>query len=202
MISDTVFRNRLLSSLEPRIQNGLRPFVTLRDLHRGDVMAEAGAAISSLYFPDSGLGSVVAMSATKRLEVGVFGREGMCGISLLAGVERSPHNVFMQIPGKAWELTLEGYTSIIAPHAPSMALLRLYAHAFGVQVAETAFSNGLFSLDARLARWLLMCHDRIDGDAIAITHEFLSIMLGVHRPAVTIALQTTRARASSAPAGP
>lgn len=95
----------------------------------------------------------------------------------------------MQIPGTAWRLPTQSLRDAMDVSPELVSILSRYAVAFGAQVAETAFSNGLFSLEQRLARWLLMCHDRAIGDDIAITHEFLSVMLGVRRPAVTLGVQ-------------
>ncbi|BCW89128.1 hypothetical protein sos41_22840 [Alphaproteobacteria bacterium SO-S41] len=159
-------------------------------MNRGDWMARSNQPIEHLYFPTEGVGSVVAGIDGRQLEIGVFGREGMSGTAFAYGVGQSPYDTYMQVPGVAWRVAAAALRDAAAGAPDVQRILVRYAYAFSVQTAETAFANALFSLEQRLARWLLMCHDRLDGDEIAITHELLSVMLGVRRPAVTLAVQT------------
>ena len=182
--------NLLLRSFSATILERLAPASELVSLNRGDWMARSNQPIEHLYFPVDGVGSVVAGTGGRQLEIGVFGREGMSGTAFAYGVGQSPYDTYMQIPGSAWRVTADALRQAAAQSPDLQRLLIRYAYAFSVQAAETAFANALFSLEQRLARWLLMCHDRLDGDEIAVTHELLSVMLGVRRPAVTLAVQT------------
>ena len=124
--------------------------------------------------------------------MGLIGREGMTGLPIVFGNHRSPHATYIQMPGKgkcipATELRKATQTSLSLRDS-----LLKFVQAFGVQTTHTAVSNAQSRLDVRLARWLLMAHDRIGDDTLALTHEFLSLMLGVRRPGVTEALHALR----------
>ncbi len=146
--------------------------------------------ISSVYFPESGFASVVANGSDKRpIEVGLIGREGMTGLAVVLGNDRPDNETYIQVAGhgkymKATALR-EGIDRSTSLHR---SLLR-YAHSFLNQTTRTALANGRSKIEERLARWLLMADDRIDGDELPLTDEFLAIMLGVRRPGVTIAVQ-------------
>jgi CRP-like cAMP-binding protein len=146
-------------------------------------------AIRQVVFPTSGMVSVVAHEGEYQLEVGIIGREGMTGVALLLGADTTPQESFVQIAGQGVAIETGEFKRALADR-PSLhnALLR-YAHALMLQTAQTALANGRLTIEERLARWLLMCGDRLGTDQIPLTHEFLSIMLGVRRPGVTVALQ-------------
>jgi hypothetical protein len=113
----------------------------------------------------------------------------MGGTAVLLGTDRTPHEHFCQVPGSARRMRSDDLRQAIR-QSPSLHLLLLrYVQTFQVQTAYTALSNGGYNIEERLARWLLMCHDRLDGDDLPLTHEFLSIMLGVRRSGVTLAIQ-------------
>jgi CRP-like cAMP-binding protein len=184
-------RNRLLRTLSAddlsRLQRHLEPV----PLRRGDVMIEPNQPIEQVYFPEDAISSVVATTrGGRRIEVGIFGREGMSGTPLLLGSDRTPHESFAQVPGSALRIGVDDLRRAIR-QSPSLHQLPLrYVEAFNVQVAHTALSHGSYTLEERLARWLLMCHDRLDGDDLPLVHEFLALMLGVRRSGVTVAVQT------------
>jgi CRP-like cAMP-binding protein len=113
----------------------------------------------------------------------------MSGLAILNGTDRSPHHTFMQVPGQAIRIEADDLRTALDTSPSLRRLLLLYSQAQAVQISYTALANGRFTIDERLARWLLMCHDRIDGDAFPITHEFLALMLGIRRAGVTTALQ-------------
>ncbi len=149
------------------------------------------------YFIDSGLASIVAGDGNprKRLEVGLVGFEGMTGLAVVLGNDRSPNETFIQIAGDARRISSDALRAAMAQSPSLHHSLLLFANSFMNQVSNTAFSNGTASLEARLARWLLMAHDRLDGDEIPLTHEFLSLMLGVRRAGVTVALNALERKA-------
>jgi CRP-like cAMP-binding protein len=184
-------RNRLLRTLSAddlsRLQRHLEPV----PLRRGDVMTEPNQPIEQVYFPEDAISSVVATTrGGRRIEVGIFGREGMSGTPLLLGSDRTPHECFAQVPGSALRIGADDLTRAIRQSPSLHQLLLRYVEAFNVQVAHTALSHGSYTLEERLARWLLMCHDRLDGDDLPLVHEFLALMLGVRRSGVTVAVQT------------
>ncbi len=185
-----VVRNRLLSALSAADLALLRPHLTPVDLPRGQVLLEAGAAISHIDFPETAIASIVAETGDgRRLEVGIFGREGMSGTRLLLGIERNLHECFIQVAGDGLRMPASALLNAFALSPSLRAALLRFVEVLAVQTAHTAVANGSFTIEQRLARWLLMCHDRIDGDELALTHEFLAIMLGVRRSGVTVAVQ-------------
>jgi CRP-like cAMP-binding protein len=145
--------------------------------------------IEHIYFPESGVISIVARSSDRReIEAGVIGREGMSGIPVVMGDHRSPHDAYVQIAGAGFRIGADTLRSAIAASASLHAALLRFAQAFAVQVAQTALANGRAKVDERLARWLLMAHDRLDSERLPLTHDFIALMLGVRRPGVTDAL--------------
>jgi CRP-like cAMP-binding protein len=113
--------------------------------------------------------------------------------SVLHGADTTPHEIFTQVPGSALRMAADDLRTAIRNSRSLHEHLLRYAEAFNVQVAYTALSHGSYTIEERLARWLLMCHDRVDGDDLPLVHEFLSMMLGVRRSGVTIAVQTLEA---------
>jgi len=154
------------------------------------VLVHAHRPIRQVYFPENALGSVVALTREgRRIEVGLFGRDGMSAPSLLHGADRSPLETFTQVPGPAFQIAVAPLREVIALSPSFAALLLRYVEAFNVQVSHTVVANGIYTLEERLARWLLMTHDRIDGDELPLVQEFLAMMLAVRRAGVTEALQ-------------
>ena len=121
-------------------------------------------------------------------EVGLIGREGMSGLSVLLGTDRSPNDTIFQHVGVGLRITAVELRKAMLKSAPLRRQLQLYVHSFLIQVTQTARANARNKIEERLARWLLMAHDRLGTDELTITHEFLSVMLGVRRPGVTVAL--------------
>ena len=184
------FGNRLLASLPLADQEELAPHLEAVTLKFRQRLETANRKVSNVYFVESGLGSVVAVAAggRRQAEVGIIGREGMSGLAVVLGVERSPHETFMQVEGAGRRIGTEALRALMdASPCLTQHLLR-YVYAFSVQAAHTALANAQGKIEERLARWLLMAHDRLDGDEVHLTHEFLAIMLGVRRAGVTTAL--------------
>jgi CRP-like cAMP-binding protein len=185
--------NRLLASLSTDDFDLLKPHLESVTLGLRKYLERPNRRIEAAYFPEGGFASVVAVQPNgKRVEVGLIGREGMTGLPIVFGDHRSPHATYVQAPGTgkcipATELRKATRTSLSLRDS-----LLKFAQAFGVQTTHTAICNAQSRLDARLARWLLMAHDRIGEDTLAITHEFLSLMLGVRRAGVTEALNALR----------
>lgn len=158
-----------------------------------EVLEAPDAPITHVYFPLSAVSSIVTGSGDDRIEVGLIGRDGMTGLSVLLGAESSPHECFIQIPGDGLRIAVAEFNRALDAEPALGKRCLLYARTFMLQTAQTAFANGRCTIEERLARWLLMCQDRLDGNDIRLTHEFLSLMLGVRRPGVTMALQTLEA---------
>jgi CRP-like cAMP-binding protein len=182
-------QNRLLLRLKADDLALLQPGLTRVDLPLRKQLEAPGKRINYVYFIDSGFASVVADgSARNKIEVGMIGREGMTGLAVVLGSDHTPHETYIQNAGEGLRIGAAKFRSAIMRSRSLHNSLLLYAHAFFVQATYTAMANGRSKLEDRLARWLLMAHDRLDVNELKITHEFLSIMLGVRRPGVTVAL--------------
>src|SRR5215217_911297 len=181
--------NHLLASLPPQDFDLLQPHLEPVPLDLRQWLIEAGETIQQVYFPEQGIASILADTSEGRIEVGIIGPEGMVGLPVVLGIERSPHGYMVQAAGEALRITAQDLRAALRQSPSLQAGLLRYAHAMMVQTAETAYANAGFTIEARLARWILMTDDRLAREDLPLTHDFLSIMLGVRRPGVTIAVQ-------------
>jgi CRP-like cAMP-binding protein len=189
MVSQAKVHNRLLALMPENAFDILAGDLELIELPRAFVFSEPGKPSEFAYFIDSGIGSIVAITPQgQRSEVGIFGREGMTPASLVLDTAQTPYSIFMQVPGFGYRIANDTLRGAIEKSETLRTLLSRYAYALSIQTAYTGLSNSVHHIDERLARWILMCHDRTRGDQIALTHEFLSVMLAVRRSSVTTAL--------------
>jgi CRP-like cAMP-binding protein len=182
--------NLLLGALSADDLALLIPDLTRETLHREKVLVPADKPIAHVWFPEGGVASVVAeMTDSGSTEVGIFGREGFAGIPLLLGSDRSPHIIFIQVNGHTGlRIDTARFLAAVDRSITLRTTLLRYVQTFITQTANSAVSNAHQRIEARLARWLLMCHDRADGDDIAITHQFMGMMIAAERSGVTISL--------------
>ena len=181
-------RNRLLTLMSPDDYGLLAPHLAPVDLPKSTVLAEPDQAISYIYFMDTGVGSVLGLTPEgQEVEIGLFGRDGVIPTGPLLGSDQIPHRVVVQIAGAGWSLPLGVIQSAMGQSLSLRGLMLLWVQCFATQSAYTAVSNAVHPIDERLARWILMCDDRCDGD-IRLTHEYLAVMLAVRRPSVTTSL--------------
>jgi CRP-like cAMP-binding protein len=183
-------RNRLLSGLNRDDFDLLQPDLEPVALDLRQWLIEAGEPIQQIYFPERGIVSILADTSQGRIEVGLIGPEGMAGLPVVLGIDRSPHGYMVQAAGEALRIPAPDLRAAIRQSQSLQAGFLRYAHALMVQTAQTAYANAGFSIEARLARWILMTDDRLDRDELPLTHDFLSMMLGVRRPGVTLAVQS------------
>jgi CRP-like cAMP-binding protein len=147
----------------------------------------ARGLIDAVYFPEAGMISLVAnMNDGMQAEVGVIGREGMLGTSLISGTDTSFVEAFVQMPGSALRMSAADFRAELDVNGPFRHHVLQYQEALHIQIMQTAACNVCHGLEQRLARWLLMAHDRIGGTDVPLTQELLAMMLGVHRPSVTV----------------
>jgi CRP-like cAMP-binding protein len=185
------YTNRLLRALSPADQDVLRSHLRWAELERGTVLVSPDEPISRVWFLESGLSSIIAMAGTDQgIEVGLAGRDGLVGMPLVLDSDRTPHRIFMQIGGAGYGIAGDDFRRMLDEHASIRKVLLRYVQAYSTQTTYTALSNAVHTVEERLARWLLMSHDRQDDDEILLTHDFLALMLGVRRPSVTIALHS------------
>lgn len=181
--------NLLLTALNNDDLALLTPYAEHITLNSRDTLEAPDHPVEHVYFIETGIASIVAkMSRGRDIEVGVIGREGMTGTTLVQGDDRGPNHTYVQVEGSATRIGVADFSAALRQSATMRALFNLYTRALTIQVSATALANGRSKLEERLARWLLMVRDRMDGDRIDLTHEFLAVMLGVRRPGVTVAL--------------
>ena len=160
------YRNQLLSQLSPSDLGLIEPSLVSYPLDVGADVEVPSAKVSHVYFPESGIVSVVAsMPPSRDIEVGIVGRDGMIGGAVLLDDNLAVHKVFVQIAGTAHSLSVETLLSAATESPTIRSLLLRYLRAFALQVSGTALANGQSNLEARLARWLLMCIDRVDSNS-------------------------------------
>jgi CRP-like cAMP-binding protein len=182
-------QNLILSRLSVADLALLKPHLEPADLPLRKVLERRGKPINAVYFPESGFASVVANGASKPIEVGLIGREGMTGLAVILGNDRNINEVFMQAAGQGQCVRADALRKAINKSVTLHRSLLRYVNNFLEQATRTAVANGRSKIEERLARWLLMADDRLDGSDLPLTHEFLSMMLGVRRSGVTVAIQ-------------
>lgn len=188
-------RNRLLGKLTPEDWILLAPHLEAVSLRERQIIEVPQKPITHAYFLEIGVASVVAVdNEDHRIEVGVIGYEGVTGVPLIMGDTRAQHSTYMQIPGSGHRINAERLRAALGESESLRALMLKSAHGFMIQTAQTALANGRAKLEERLARWLLMAHDRMTSNAVPLTHEFLAVMLGVRRAGVTVAIHSFEQR--------
>lgn len=181
--------NRILSRLSRADFRLLEPHLEPVDLPVRKMLHPRKKRIEHVYFPESGIVSVVANGETE-LEIGIIGREGMTGMAVVFDSNgRVPHDTYVQVAGSGHRLSEGRLQEAMEASTGLLKTLLRSAHDFMTQTADTALANGRHKIEERLARWLLLADDRLDDHEIPLTHEFLGVMLGTARPGVTLALK-------------
>ena len=153
-----------------------------------DALHESGQPIAHGYFVNDGLASVLnVMTDGKSVEVGLAGKEGFIGLPLVVGLSTSPSRVVMQVAGSAFRIRASDFTQALRRCPQLERQLNLFTHAMAMQATQVAACNRVHEVEERLARWLLMSQDRLGGDRVPLTQEFLAHMLGTRRASVTVA---------------
>jgi CRP-like cAMP-binding protein len=179
-------RNRLLLALPASNLRRLMPELEQIQCQRGQVIMDADSPLEHIYFPDSGVVSVVAVYADGSIiEMATIGREGCTGVQAVLGAKQSSVRLLVQIPGSAARISRRAFARAMGSMPSFRTIMYAYLHAFLEQVLVSVACNGAHSLQERLARWLLMMRDRGDDDALRITQSLLADMLGVQRPTIT-----------------
>ncbi len=179
-------RNRLLLALPSRNLKQLMPELERVRCDRAQVLMDADSPLDHVFFPDSGVVSVVAVySDGSIIEMATVGREGCSGVQAILGAKRSSVQLLVQIPGTAAKMSRAAFTRALKSMPSFRSVMDAYVQAFLEQVMVSVACNGAHKLEQRLARWLLMMRDRSDGDSLLITQALLAEMLGVQRPTIT-----------------
>ena len=183
-------KNHILNSFSDETMSRLSHDFEHVDMPSGRILYASYEEITHIYFPENSMASIVAnTSAGQSTEIGVVGREGAVGLEALMGVATTPHESMIQIPNGGWRIRVAPLATEFNDNAAVRATLLLFQYKFTAQVSQTALCNRVHAVEHRLTRWLLLCHDRVDGDNLRLTQEFLAVMLGVTRVSVTLAAQ-------------
>jgi CRP-like cAMP-binding protein len=181
--------NKLLKNMRPDDFALLAPNLIKQEFAVRYQIEAPDTPISDVLFLENGLASIVANKISGRdVEVAIAGIDGMTGVSVVLGALQTPYSAYIQIAANGHKISANALRSAMAQSETMRDYLLLYVQALIVQTTSTALANSQYLVEARLARWLLMVHDRTNGNDLLITHEFLSIMLGARRPYVTAAL--------------
>ncbi|HWE78258.1 MAG TPA: Crp/Fnr family transcriptional regulator [Pseudolabrys sp.] len=180
--------NHLLDRLSPDDLDLLRPHLQEVRLDYLAPLCEAGHPVQHAFFPTSGVASLAkTMENGGAAEVGTTGNEGFVGLPLLLDSDHAPTGVHMQVPGHALRLPARAFLGAIERSKSLQRVLRRFVFAQYNQTCQLVACNRFHDVQQRCARWLLMAHDRMPHDDFLMTHEVLSMMLGVRRSSVTIA---------------
>jgi CRP-like cAMP-binding protein len=187
----TPLQNRLLAALPTGDYDRLAPHLHLESVVVGDTLHEQGRRISDVYFPNGGVFSITnRMRDGALVEVATVGREGMLGIGVFLGDRSGTGRTFQQVAdGPVPALGVARFVRETAMSGAFREVMALYAQASLLQVMQCTACNALHDVTQRCCRWLLQTHDRVDTDDFLLKQEVLAVMLGVHRPTVTVVLR-------------
>jgi CRP-like cAMP-binding protein len=186
--------NRLLLALPAANLKRLMPDLEQIRCHRDQVLMDADSSLDHVFFPDSGVISVVAVYADGSIiEMATIGREGCSDVQAVLGAKSTSVRLLVQIPGGAAKMSRRAFVRAMGSMPAFRTLMYAYVQAFLEQVLVSVACNGAHSLKQRLARWLLMMRDRADDDVLQITQTLLAEMLGVQRPSITNAARELEA---------
>jgi CRP-like cAMP-binding protein len=182
-------KNRILAALPRREYERLLPDLEPISLPLDVTLYKSGDFIEYVYFPNEGVVSLIThMKSGIAIEVGLIGADGMVGIPVLLGDKIAFEEAVVQIEGNALRMKSEKLKNRLKKaHNPLLTHLLLYTRTLMKQVAQTAACNRLHTVEERLARWLLMCHDRVESNELPLTQDFIANMLGTRRASVSSA---------------
>jgi CRP-like cAMP-binding protein len=180
--------NEILLGLPANERETIFPQLTFVDLRTHDVLHEPGEPIKFGYFLNKGMISVLTVLAEgKSVDVGLTGKDGFVGLPLVVGFSSGPTQAVVQIAGNGFRIAARGFEQAVRQLPVLANRLQRYVQILGMQGTQVAACNRLHEVDERLARWLLMCQDRINSNFVPLTQEFLAHMLGTRRASVTVA---------------
>ncbi|HZS06712.1 MAG TPA: Crp/Fnr family transcriptional regulator [Blastocatellia bacterium] len=183
--------NRLLAALPREDYERIAPHLEPVTLEPKALIHKAGDGIGHVYFPTHGMVSLIlTMNDGDTVEVGVVGNEGVVSTGAFMGTGIAPNDAVVQIGGGAMRMPVKALNAEFARGGALQGVLLRYAQALYSMVSQVAACNRLHTIDARLARWLLMCQDRVRSETLDLTQELLSQMIGAERPTVTVAAMT------------
>ena len=186
-----LIQNRLLAALPHEEYQRLQRHLELVQLSNRRTLCEVGDSIRHAYFLNSGMGSLLALTQSgATVEIAMVGNEGMLGIPVILGANNAPYQIMVQLPGEGMRIKTDVIRAEFKRAGALHDLLLSYTHALITQVSQSAVCNRFHTVEKRLCRWLLIAHDRVDGDTFHLTQEIISFMLGTPRTGVTMAAGT------------
>jgi CRP-like cAMP-binding protein len=189
------YPNHLLAALPRKDFRRLLPVLEPVKLTFGETLYESQSQIREVYFPnDCFVSMLTTVDEDKAAEVGLIGSEGMIGVPMALGVASSPFRAVVQGEGTAMRMTTADFRRNFSTSAALKREVFLFTHLLMIQIAQTAACNRFHHITQRMARWLLMTHDRVNSNEFRITQEFLALMLGVRRVGVSVAMSALRER--------
>lgn len=189
-MSTALLTNRLLQALPPDVYAGLEPTLQLRPLQLEEELFQPGSSGDMVYFPLSGVVSLLTVTETgDSIEAMLLGREGMVGFWTVLGEPASPWLSMVQADGDALGMPVGTFVDLFDQQKDFRREVLAFCGALFRATSQSVACNRFHDLTPRAARWLLLMHDRTGADEFPLTHAFMSLMLGVHRPSVTIALR-------------
>lgn len=181
--------NKLLTGLSQADMALIQPLLIWGELPARTVIEARDRPVERVHFPESGILSVIAStSGDRQVEIGIVGREGMSGMACILDARQSPNTTIVQLPGSSLSIGCADFKQVLTKSRSLRSRFDRFVQAFFIQVSQTALATGKANVEQRLARWLLMAYDRGESECLPLTHEFLSVMLGVRRAGVTVAL--------------
>lgn len=188
VIDGQTVENEILLALPPKEREAIFSQLTFVELRTHDVLHEPGEPIKFGYFMNTGMTSILTVLAEgKSVEVGLTGKDGFVGLPLIVGFSSGPTQAVVQIAGSAFRINARILAQALRQNPVLTNRLQRYVQMLGMQGTQVAACNRLHEVDERLARWLLMCQDRINSNFVPLTQEFLAHMLGTRRASVTVA---------------
>ena len=179
-------KNRLLAALPREEQERIVPHLGRVTFKLGEVVYESGGQMEHIYFPTTAIVSLLyLMENGSSAEMGMAGREGVVGVALFMGGNTMPNRAVVQSAGGAVRMRAQALRDEFARGGAFQRLLLRYTQALLTQMSQTAVCNRLHAIEQQLCRWLLLSHDRLDSDELAMTQELIANMLGVRREGVT-----------------
>ena len=180
--------NRLLAALPEEVLRRLSPSLELVEFKLGQVIYESGVKLRYVYFPTTCIISLLYMMRNgASAEIGVTGNEGVVGLALYMGGDTTPNRAVIQSAGSAWRMPAKALQDEFKRGGELQLALLRFTQALITQMSQTAVCNQLHTLKQQLCRWLLLSHDRLQGDELVMTQELMANMLGVRREGVAVA---------------
>ena len=191
MITTARAKNLLLGALPTGEYLRLLSRSELVSFQLKDVVYQNNGPIEHVYFPENGVFSALVITQVgSAAEVGTIGREGMVGLPVFLGADRSPFEVICQVPAEARRMSAKTFRDEVRSDGRFYDLLQRYTQAQLILLSRSIACSNLHRVQKRMCRWLLMSHDRVGADDFPLTHEFLALMLGVRRTRVTVVAST------------